>query len=323
MAGEDAGTQAVLDIVITNWNSGDLLRDCIAALAVSTIAARLHVVVVDNASSDDSCERLDGSGIRLEVLRNPDNRGFGAACNQGAALGRAPFLLFLNPDTRVEPDTLSRSLDHLSAPEQTGVGVLGVRLVDDDGETQRTCAREPTFWRSLAQNAGIDRLAPGLVRPHFMTEWDHGDTRAVDQVMGAFLLIRRELFERLKGFDERFFVYYEDVDLCVRVRRAGYEVMHFAGAQAWHRGGGTTSQVKDRRLFYMMRSQILYADKWYGRAAAVMILLAALGLHVPIRAARAVLSLSPREALAALRGGGMLMRELPALGRALAPARGR
>ncbi|HEX2136851.1 MAG TPA: glycosyltransferase family 2 protein, partial [Microvirga sp.] len=256
---------------------------------------------------------LGGGGLRVEVVHNASNRGFGAACNQGAARGQAPFLLFLNPDTRVAPETLTRALDHLRAPEQQRTGALGVRLVDEAGRTQRTCAREPTPWRLLAQNAGFDRLFPRLVRPHFLTEWDHEETRPVDQVMGAFLLIRRTLFERLGGFDERFFVYYEDVDLCARVRRAGGEVVHFADAEAWHQGGGTTSQIKGRRLFYMMRSQILYADKWFGRGAALATLLVALGVHVPVRTARGLFSLAPREALAALAGGFLLARDLPAL----------
>jgi GT2 family glycosyltransferase len=314
MPGEHAaGPPADLDIVIANWNSGDLLRDCISALAGSTMASRLKVIVIDNASRDGSCERLQGEGLSLEIVRNPDNRGFGAACNQGATRGRAPFLLFLNPDTRVARDTLSRAVDYLRAPEQDRVGVVGVRLVDDAGRTQRTCAREPTFSRLLAHSAGLDRVLPWLVRPHFLTDWDHEQTDRVDQVMGAFLLMRRELFERLQGFDERYFVYYEDVDLCASVRRGGRDVVHYADAQAWHHGGGTTEQVKDRRLFYMMRSQILYADKWFGRRAALITLLMALGVHVPVRAAFSMFVLAPRDALAALRGGWLLARDLPAI----------
>lgn len=302
-----------LDVVIVNWNSGALLRGCVAALARSTAAHRLNVVVVDNASTDDSLEGLAGEALRLEVVRNRDNRGFGAACNQGAERGRAPFLLFLNPDTRVAPDGLDQVLAFLGAPEQAKVGVVGLRLVDEEGRTQRTCAREPTLLGLLGQEAGLDRLVPRLIRPHFLTEWDHGATRPVDQVMGAFLMIRRDLFNRLGGFDERFFVYYEDVDLCDRARRAGFAVVHFAGAQAWHQGGGTTRQVKDRRLFYLMRSQVLYADKRFGSAAALLILFAALGAQVPIRVARAVLTASARDGAAALRAGWLLLRDLPAL----------
>ncbi|HEY8381976.1 MAG TPA: glycosyltransferase family 2 protein [Microvirga sp.] len=305
-----------IDVVITNWNSGDLLRGCIEALQASTAAAALRVIVVDNASSDDSLSGLS-DGLRLEVLRNPVNLGFGAACNQGAARGEAPLILFLNPDTRVAPETLERAIARMSDPASSGIGVLGVRLTDERGETQRTCARAPSLGRLIGQNVGLERIAPGLVAPHFMVEWDHCDTRPVDQVMGAFLLIRRPLFQAIGGFDERYFVYYEDVDLCLSARRAGADVVHFAEASAWHKGGGTTDQVKDRRLFYILQSQVLYADKWFGRAAALLVLASALGLHVPLRALRSLAALSPRGAREALGGGTLLLRAVPHLLRRL------
>ena len=302
-----------LDVAIVNWNSGDLLRDCIAALADSSIAAALRVTVVDNASADGSADGLRRPGLSVEVLRNSRNRGFGAACNQAARRGDAPFLLFLNPDTRVQPRTLEEALAAMAEPEHALTGILGVRLVDDPGRTQRTCARAPTLSGLLLRSAGLDRFWPGLVKPHFMTEWDHEDTRPVDQVMGAFLLIRRPLFERIGGFDERFFVYYEDVDLCDRARAAGARVLHFAGAAAWHRGGGTTDQVRDRRLLYLLRSEVLYAAKRFGRAAALMVLAAALAVNVPVRAAHALLRLRPGDARQALGGGWLLLRDLPRL----------
>jgi GT2 family glycosyltransferase len=198
--------QHTLDVVIVNWNSGDLLKQCIAALAASSVRSQLNVVVVDNASTDDSLEAIESAQLDIAIIRNPANRGFGAACNQGASKGNAPFILFLNPDTRVGRETFQHALDEFRATQGGGVGVMGIRLIDDAGRTQRTCARRPTFWRLLAQNAGLDRVFPKLVPPHFMTDWDHESNRDVDQVMGAFLLIERKLFGHLGGFDERYFV---------------------------------------------------------------------------------------------------------------------
>jgi GT2 family glycosyltransferase len=308
-----------LDVAIVNWNSGDLLRDCLAALARAGARMQVKVVVVDNNSSDGSCDGLAVTNLDLQVLRNSLNRGFGAASNQAAAQGKAPFLLILNPDTRVAPDTLELALAYMTNPQNASVGIVGVRLVDDAGITQRTCARAPTFPRLLAQAAGIDRLLAPAVRPHFMTEWDHADTRPVDQVMGAFLLIRRSLFERLGGFDERFFVYYEDVDLCVRAAQAGAAIVHFAGASAWHKGGGTTDRVRDRRLFYFLRSQVQYAGKHFGRGQALAVLTAALLGNIPIRVIRGLASFSLRDARQALRGGMLLLSDVPKVVAALGP----
>jgi GT2 family glycosyltransferase len=309
-----------LDVAIVNWNSGDLLRGCIGALAASTIAGRLSVVVADNASSDGSCDGLERQGLKVEVIRNPENRGFGAASNQAAARGRAPLLLILNPDTRVEPEALERAIAYLSAPEHASVGILGVRLTDEAGRTQRTCARAPTFGRLLAQAAGIDRLLRPVLPSHFMLEWDHADTRPVDQVMGAFLLIRRSLLERLGGFDERFFVYYEDIDLCVRAAQAGAGIIHFAGASAWHKGGGTTEGVRDRRLFYFLRSQVLYAGKHFGQGPAFAVLAATILGNIPVRVIRGLATFSLRDARQALRGGALLLADLPAVVAGLGPA---
>jgi len=304
-----------LSIVTVNWNSGDLLRDCVASLpaALSDGVVLERMMVVDNASADGSADGLDAGGAPLTVLRNPVNRGFAAACNQGAAGVLADWLLFLNPDTRLSARSLAPALAFLADPANARVGILGIRLVDEGGVTQRSCARTPTCARILAQAVGLERLWPSRFPPHFMTEWDHADTRPVDQVMGAFLLIRRALFEELGGFDERFFVYFDDVDLCLRARRAGWRVVHFAGAEAHHRGCGTTDRVRDLRLFYALRSRILFAFKHFSPAAAALTTAATVTVEPLARLVHAVAGRSPADARAVLRGTALLWRALPGL----------
>ena len=209
-----------IDIVIVNWNSGSYLRDCLVALDQCADAGRLNLVVVDNASTDHSATGLAVDRAQLHFIKNADNRGFAKASNQGAREGSAPYLLFLNPDVRVEADTVKTAVASLDDPGHSDVGILGVQLIDNEGRIQRCCARAPTIATLLLHRLFLDRLCPGLVPPHFLTGWDHCATAKVDQVMGAFLLIRRAIFEQLGGFDERFFLYYEDVDLCRR-RAAG------------------------------------------------------------------------------------------------------
>jgi N-acetylglucosaminyl-diphospho-decaprenol L-rhamnosyltransferase len=264
-----------LDVVVVNWNTGDLLRRCVASASAALVPGvdLRRFVVVDNASADGSAERLEetADGLPLIVLRNAENRGFAAGCNQGAAGSSVDLVLFLNPDTELNAGSLAPVLAWLARPENARVGVAGIRLTDETGRTQRCCARVPTPWRLLGQALGLDRLIPAAFPPHFMTEWDHGQERAVDQVMGAFLLIRRSLFDSLGGFDERYFVYYDDVDLCLEARKAGWEVKHFAGAAAYHRGRGATDRIKDIRQFYLWRSRLRFIDKHFsplGRLAA-------------------------------------------------------
>lgn len=313
--GPAPGPAPSLDIVTVNWNSGDLLRHCVGSLggALTGGFALERMVVVDNASRDGSADGLPDAAAPLRILRNAENRGFAAACNQGAAGSTADYLLFLNPDTRLLPGSLAPALAFLEDPANAGIGALGVRLVDEEGRIQRNCARAPTPGRLIAQSLGLDRALPRLFPPHFMTEWDHGDTRDVDQVMGAFLIVRRPLFEALGGFDERFFVYFDDVDLCLEVRRAGWRVVYFAGAEVYHRGCGTTDQIRDIRLFYTLRSRLLFAGKHFGPGALTAVAVATLVLEPLVRLGYALLRRSPREAGEVLGGTRMLWADLPRL----------
>ena len=299
---------ATVHVVIVNRNSGAQLRECLqsfAAVADDDVAAR--VTVIDNASTDGSSEGLEAS-MPLAVVRNADNRGFGAACNQGAAGSEADFLLFLNPDTRLMPGSFAEPVRYLRAHENERVGIVGIQLVDADGRVARNTARAPTAWSMVGNSVGFDRLAPRLFPPHFVTEWAHDQTRTVDQVMGAFFLVRRSLFEVLGGFDERFFVYYEDLDFSVRARAQGWRSVYLSTAQAFHRGQGTTEGATARRTFYFCRSRILYARKHFGALGALAVTLATLTLEPLARLAAA-----PRSAGDTLRAFAMLWRDLPNL----------
>ena len=299
---------ATVHVVIVNWNSGAQLRECLqsfAAVADDDVAAR--VTVIDNASTDGSSEGLEAS-MPLAVVRNADNRGFGAACNQGAAGSEADFLLFLNPDTGLMPGSFAEPVRYLRAHENETVGIGGIQLVDADGRVARNTARAPTAWSMVGNSVGFDRLAPRLFPPHFVTEWAHDQTRTVDQVMGAFFLVRRSLFEALGGFDERFFVYYEDLDFSVRARAQGWQSVYLSTAQAFHRGQGTTEGATARRTFYFCRSRILYARKHFGALGALAVTLATLALEPLARLAAA-----PRSAGDTLRAFAMLWRDLPAI----------
>jgi N-acetylglucosaminyl-diphospho-decaprenol L-rhamnosyltransferase len=255
-----------LSIVIVNWNSGALLSQCLASIVQSAAAlgpefALQSVVVVDNGSTDGS-ERLRPDLVPvLAVIRNEQNRGFAAACNQGAAGLVSDVILFLNPDTRLFADSLVAPLQLLQQPAHSRTGIVGIAMVDDSGQVVPSCARYPRAWHFASHAIGLDRLWPRS--GHYMLEWNHADTRQVDQVIGAFFMIRRSVFDAMSGFDERFFVYFEEVDLAWRARQAGWASVYLAEASAYHRGGGTTDAVKDVRLFYSLRSRLLYGRKHY------------------------------------------------------------
>jgi N-acetylglucosaminyl-diphospho-decaprenol L-rhamnosyltransferase len=300
-------------VVIVNWNSGSQLKECLESFA--TIAddnVRLtRVTVVDNASADGSCENLETASLPLVLVRNRTNRGFAAACNQGAVGSDADYLLFLNPDTRLLPGSLELPARYLGSPQHESTGIVGIQLLDAAGHVARNTARRPTAWSMIGNSIGLDRLLPAMFPPHFVTDWAHDETRPVDQVMGAFFFIRRSLFAKLGGFDERFFVYYEDLDFSLRAHAQGFGSVYLATGQAFHRGQGTTEGAMEQRTFYFCRSRILYALKYFNPFGAFAVIATTLILE-PI--ARTVAR--PRAAAATIRSFGNLWRELPNMLRA-------
>jgi GT2 family glycosyltransferase len=279
-----------VDIVIVNWNSGSYLSECIRSMGNldrrdCTISS---VSVVDNASTDGSAN-VNSPDLPLRVVRNDTNVGFGAACNIGSRLGNADLILFLNPDTRLEERSISACVAHL----RDDVWVVGARLLDDNGRVQRTCCRAATGPRMTARALGIDRLLPSI--GYVMSDWAHDQTRIVDHVIGAFYLIRRDVFERLGGFDEQFFVYLEDLDLSMRVREAGGKCLFAADATARHTGGGTTRSIRARRLFYSVRSRLQFAAKHLGRVSNATVWIVSLAIEPLVRSAAALWRRSVKE----------------------------
>src|SRR5687767_10511829 len=248
-----------LDVVIVNWNAGKQLSDCLKSIKMACRESVFHLstcIVVDNASTDGSTDQLGTYPFPLTVIKNQENRGFAYACNQGAKSGKAEFILFLNPDVRLFPDSLAKALAFMAGPKNERVGILGIQLVDEEGVIQRNVARFPTPKSLFYQMLGLDRLWPKQYPTHFMTDWDHLESREVDQVQGSFFLVRRKVFDELQGFDERFFMYFEDLDFAFRTKRAGWKVYYLADVQSFHHGGGTSHQVKARRLFHVLYSRM-------------------------------------------------------------------
>lgn len=300
----------LVTVIVVNWNAGDLLTGCVdSVLSHSQDSdAKVEVIVVDNASEDGSIQALQARP-KVTAVRNASNRGFAAACNQGASLARGEFLLFLNPDCRV----MAGSIDacRFILERDSSVGVVGVALFSDSGCVSRSCHRFPSprhFFYRLSGLASIsDRFPDGSMR-----DWDHSYDRRVDHVMGAFYMVRRHEFLATGGFDERFFVYLEDLDLSLRYRQLGQDCMFLASARAYHKGGGTSERSRAARLFYATRSRVLYAFKHFGAAQAWLHLAATLIVEPLARLAQLTAHGRPRDMGQVLRGFALLYRDLPA-----------
>jgi N-acetylglucosaminyl-diphospho-decaprenol L-rhamnosyltransferase len=293
-----------VDIIIVNWNSGTQLYECLSSIASNEQNEFQlgKVIIVDNASIDRSLDSLDDFNLPIDIIKNQKNKGFGAACNQGAAISQANYFLFLNPDTRLSNNSLDRSVEFMEDSLKQQVGVVGIQLVDDRGKIQRSCARFPSpinFWCSIL---GIDKLITNKFTSYPMADWSHDVTQEVDHVMGAFYLIRSNVFKLLNGFDEDFFVYFEDLDLSYRLHKLGWSSYYLADVKSFHKGGGTSEQIKATRLFYSLRSRILYGYKHFSSIHANTIAVASLTIEPFTRIAFSILKLSASQAKETIQG---------------------
>jgi N-acetylglucosaminyl-diphospho-decaprenol L-rhamnosyltransferase len=246
-----------LCIVIVSYNVRDRLRDCLRNLSGQ------RVFVVDNASGDGSAAMARTEFPAVELIANTDNRGFAAACNQGIAASAEEFILILNPDTLATPSALQTLLDVMQADPRAGA--CGPRILNPDGSLQPSCRRFPTLPRLLLDEFGLGKLFPHskLFGGYRMTWWAHDQLREVDQLMGAALLLRRAALEQVGPFDERFFMYFEEVDLCLRLHDAGWKVLFVPDAQVVHLGGQSARQVLTEATLYRYRSLGAFYRKHY------------------------------------------------------------
>jgi len=278
-----------VDIVIVNWNAGKLLYECVESIMHHGEAFVSKVIVVDNNSCDDSQSFIENLS-NVTLIQAHENLGFGKACNLGASHCESEFVLFLNPDASIYPDTLKNVLVFMNAKENSKVGICGIQLYNENGDIARSNSRFPSVTGFLSHSIGLSKAFPVL--GNTMSEWDHSSTMTVDQVMGAFFFVRRHVFKKLDGFDEQFFVYYEEVDFSFRAKHLGWSSVYFAGAQAFHVGGGISQQVKAKRLFYSRRSRIQYVCKHLNVPKITLVLFATLFIE-PV--ARIVLAIGNRS----------------------------
>lgn len=224
-----------VSIVIVTHNSSAALDGCQANLRETLADVDHQLVVVDNASSDDSLEIIERHYPEAVVVRNTKNRGFAAACNQGAARTDGEFLLFVNPDVRLDPGAVECMMALIRSDHK--VGAVAPRLRHPDGRFQPTCRRLPTIYNLLFSRGSMLSRLIGDRRIYTLP--DYSETTEVEAVAAAVMMIRSLEFSRMEGFDERFFMYMEDTDLCCRLkarRYRNYFVLAAGGVHDWGRG---------------------------------------------------------------------------------------
>ena len=272
----NSATSVDVSVVIVSFNTRELLRECLQTLDRETSKVSYETIVVDNASADGSADMVEKEFPRVKLVRSAVNLGFAAANNRGFALAGGRYVSQLNSDAFVNPGALDLAVKHMDARPQVGLG--GGRLVGRDGSWQPSLRKFPS---PLNEALNLTGLAAKYRRSRFFgradkTWADPLESGPADWVPGAFTLIRREILEQIGHLDERFFLYFDDVDLCRRVKALGYAVWYFPDVVVTHVGGGSARAVSHIRLsssgvqlvLWRMRSQLLYHRKYHGAFGA-------------------------------------------------------
>ena len=263
---------ARVSAIIISFNTCALTLECLTGLHRELDALDSEVWLVDNASTDGTVDAIREGFPDVRIIENQENRGFGAANNQALQQATGDFLLLLNSDAFPRPGAVKAMVHYLR--DHPEVGVVGPRLLNADGSLQRSCYRFPSPRRTWLEMLGIVSLFPNHPVVGDYRRWDHAEDRLVDFVSGACMMVRREAFEAVGGFDEQFFMYAEETDWQLRMKRQGWDVAFTSGAEVVHLGGssGASTMAGINPTFF--ESGDYYQLKHYGQAGLVIMRLA-------------------------------------------------
>jgi N-acetylglucosaminyl-diphospho-decaprenol L-rhamnosyltransferase len=224
-----------LSFIIVAFNSDLHISSCLDSLPEAAGSLKYEVIVVDNHSGDKGPGIIRERYGNVKLERNPKNEGFARAANRGIQLAKGRYFVILNPDIILSSGSFLKIVDYLDC--HPDVGLLLPKLVNPDGSLQLSCRTHYDISVLLLRRTPLGRVFPnaGVVRRHLMQDWGHGEICEVDWGLGACMVLRREALNEEKAFDERFFLYFEDVDLCLRMKKAGRKVVYFPGAVMMHR----------------------------------------------------------------------------------------
>ncbi len=256
----------VLSVIIVSWNVRDYLRACLASLFSCAEGIEYEVIVVDNCSSDCSADMVAAEFTQVTLVRSAENVGFARATNLGYEKARGEYILLLNPDTVVKPGAIAAVLEFMQ--KEPSAGVAGCRIVGADGHVQKSVFPFPTVGRNLAQTFFLDRLLFPDRKPRFY--YGH-EPKRVDCVGGAFMMVRRAALKSGPLLNPDYFMYAEEKDLCLRLKRAGWSTWFVPKGEIVHYGGKSTDSIVYLMNKSLQRSQAIYYKTFYPLAYALLL----------------------------------------------------
>jgi GT2 family glycosyltransferase len=250
-----------ISIIIVSWNTHDILRDCLKSVYDQVKGITFEVIVIDNASSDDSAEMVKTAFPGVILIENAANRGFAAANNQGMKIAKGRYVLLLNSDTIVLDNAIQETVTF--ADNHPEAAVAGCKVLNLNKSLQPTCFMFPSLLNLFLSSTYLYKLFP---RSRFfgrerMTWWDRDDIREVEVVTGCFMLVRKQAIDQIGLMDEGFFMYAEETDWCYRFKKAGWKILFTPDPRIIHLGGASSKKVRPEMMLQLRKSILLFLRK--------------------------------------------------------------
>ena len=251
-----------LSIIIVNYHHSHMLDNCLESVYRTIEKIQFEVILVDNSSKDDGLKPILKRYTKIRFINNSKNLGFARANNQGAKISSGDFLLFINPDTVMIEDAIESMLDYIRS--DSSIGILGPKVLNSDQTTQYSCRKFPTIWSGLFNRYSLTtRLFPNnrYSRDYLMLDYDHNSTRSVDWVSGCCMMMSKSTFNKANGFDENYFLFIEDVDICQVIKKR-LRVVYFPNAKIYHKISSSNARSTPQMIIKRHQGMIYYNQKY-------------------------------------------------------------
>ena len=260
-----------VSIIIVNWNTREIIRNCLKSIYAEARKVKHEVIVVDNGSTDGSAEMIKAEFSQVQLIENDENRGFAAANNQGMARGQGRYVLLLNSDTIILEGAVAKAVAF--ADKHPEAGVVGCRVLNPDRTLQLTCFRFPSILNDILASLYLNKLFPGnkFFGRYRMSWWQRNNVQEVDVVTGCFMLVRKKAIEQVGVMDERYFIYSEEADWCYRFKQAGWKRLFTPSAEIIHLHGASSSKQRPEMALQLRGSNLQYFEKHHGYISYVIV----------------------------------------------------
>lgn len=276
----------LLSVIIVTWNSEAEIEHCINSIIHHNVNIPVEIIVVDNASNDKTRSILKNYSVQtdfVKIILNEDNKGYTLANNQGINEARGEFVLLLNPDTKITDGALEKMIEFLLV--SSNAGAIAPQLLNEDYTIQKSCRTFPTYWDMFCELFLLSKILPmsETFAGWKMNYFSHNELAEVEQPMAAALMIKKNVLDKVKGFDERYKMFFNDVDLCKSIVDAGYKIYFYPESKIFHIKGA--SIYKDRRNMLRVWNDdcIKYFKKYYNNFLLTPLLSVGLKLSLPFR----------------------------------------